>query len=175
MKRPCYGRHAIKTFLALVIVIRLLFKMFFNHSSPAATERASLAFVVSQCQEPMATTELIIKLTHSLRRHYDPSLIFVCKCGMRNHCSYAVANVGRETQTFIDYIIRTYSMLCDVTVFVNGGFATKHHTLLALKRITRILGRNILSGEQARRVYIDRDVYSIVFNKKNYSSGQLFS
>ena len=145
-----------------------LIKHFVNHSPLTAKERASLAFVVSQCQEPLATTELLIRLSQSLRRHYDLSLIFVCKCGMRYHCSYSVANVGRETHTFIDYIVRTQSNLSDVTVFVNGGFVAKHHTLLALKRITRVLEHNILSGEQARRAYIDRDTYSIVFDKKIY-------
>ena len=47
--------------------------------------------------------------------------------------------MGRETHTFVNYIVRTYSELPDITVFINGGFTAKHHTLLALKRIARAL------------------------------------
>ena len=169
MNRRFHRRRAIKLFMVALFTFHKVLKIYINHSSFATSARASLAFVVSQCQEPLATVELINKISLELHRYYETSVIFVCKCGMRYHCSYSLPNVGRDTHTFVNHIVQTYSELHDITVFLNGGFMAKHHTLLALKRISWALKRNVFSGEQARQIYIDRDVLSTVFYEKNFA------
>lgn len=143
---------------------------YFNYFSSPKDTRISLALIVSQCQEPLSSAQYLNSIVKTLNKAYTTSITFVCKCGMRYHCTYSVANVGRETHTFVKYIVDTYGELRDITVFINGGFAAKVHTVVALKHITRTLKGGHFHSRQARGLYIDRDVRSIDFARKRLSS-----
>ena len=108
--------------------------------------------VVSTCKE--AVEPIIDSVLIYLDRHAVPRTVSVYeKCGpLRGQHGYKTVrldNVGRETYSYFHYIESAYDDLEEITVFINGGIASKQdgmHTLHELlKNVVTHDGRHNMS------------------------------
>ena len=134
--------------------------LFIARSAQEVTPKTTLTVVVSQCKESLRSIRTLERRFKKLNKFYDLNLLFICKCGMRAHCSYSTVNVGREGHTFVKYITDSYDSLSDITVFVNGGYAHKKHTRTAVNKIITHLTHRAVYATNPTTVYIDKNVIS---------------
>jgi hypothetical protein len=98
----------------------------------------SVDIVTSVCLEPslafIADAAAALEAAGAL-----PVRRFVyCKCAPRPECTDELGNVGREAHTFLVHVSTRYDDLADVSLFTNGGFASKP---AAAEDFAEVLGR----------------------------------
>ena len=122
--------------------------------------KTTLGVVVSVCKEPPQTFEqLVLFMNRLVDDGFDVRRHVYCKCGPWEACDRYVQNIGREGETFARHIAENYDTLDDVIWFVNGGFLSKKHAKVAVRRHMHVFtsSGDLFHGEnsKAQRVYLD--------------------
>jgi len=95
----------------------------------------STGVVVSICQEPQEMFLALKTLMRELDNCHGFTGYIYCKCGPWYRCDLTLPNVGREGNTFVTHVSKSYGTLDDVVWFVNGGFMSKEHATKAFSKI----------------------------------------
>ena len=120
--------------------------------------------VLAQCRESTSAVETILD---RLRAHgCNVTLTAYCKCGATDSagnplaladgeplCAMQLPNVGREGHTYLHHLQQRRNSLAPLTLFVNGGVASKHWLQRDVARMLRRFPRAFADGLR----YMDSD------------------
>ena len=117
---------------------------------------ATVDVVVSLCNESPADVQILTRTIQPLRSHFRVQMHTYCKCiKTRPLCTVHLPNVGREGQTFMYHIFHYYNNLADLTIFINGGYASKVYTKFTIDEIVKALVRQQSIRKTANSWYFD--------------------